>query len=92
MSADVSGRFGPSDSRFARSLTRLLFGRILTKAINLVPTESVYCSSGPGFLSSIRKPSSNVPAKLLRGLLANTRWQNPFQQLTLWGLTLGDLT
>lgn len=89
-SSDVSGRFGRSDGYFARGLARLLFGRILIKAINLVPTESIYCSSSSDFLPLDRENLAYSSHKLLSWSPADKAWQNPSHQLILWGLTLGN--
>lgn len=88
--SDVSGRLHRSGSYFARGLARILFGRILVKAIDLVPTESVYCSSGSDFLPPGHRPSINGFVKSPHWLSGNTGWQKPSQQLVLWGLTLGN--
>ncbi|KAL8726647.1 MAG: hypothetical protein Q9166_006606 [cf. Caloplaca sp. 2 TL-2023] len=50
--SDVSGRFGRSDNGLFKSLARFLFGQVLIKGIDLVPTESVYCNSSADLLPS----------------------------------------
>lgn len=87
--SDVSGRFGRSDSDFIRPIARLLFGQVLIKGIDLVPTESVYCSSGADLLPSGPRASTFISSVL--PFLSSTKpsWEKPSQQLILWGLTLG---
>ncbi|KAL8895762.1 MAG: hypothetical protein Q9192_003458 [Flavoplaca navasiana] len=87
--SDVSGRFGRSDSDFIRPIARLLFGQVLIKGIDLVPTESIYCSSGADLLPS-GPPASTFTSSVLP-FLSSTKssWEKPSQQLILWGLTLG---
>ncbi|KAL8669812.1 MAG: hypothetical protein Q9168_005616 [Polycauliona sp. 1 TL-2023] len=87
--SDVSGRFGRSDSDFIRPIARLLFGQVLIKGIDLVPTESVYCSSGADLLPSGPRVSTMASGVLPFLTSARSPWQNPSQQLILWGLTLG---
>lgn len=89
--SDVSQPFGRSDSDFIRTLIRLLFGQVLIKGIDLVPTESVYCNSGADLLPS--GPRVSTVASGLLSFLSSARrtWENPSQHLILWGLTLGSI-
>lgn len=89
ISSDVSGRFGRTDSRLTRSVARLLFGRILIKAINLIPSESVYCNSSSEFLPATTGASSHQSSLISLLPFAKLSWQNPSEKLILWGLTLG---
>ncbi|KAL8791202.1 MAG: hypothetical protein Q9213_000159 [Squamulea squamosa] len=90
--SDVSGRFGRSDSNFIRGLTRLLFGQVLIKSIDLVPTESVYCNSSADLLPSGPRASTYASSILARLSPGRSIWENPAQQLVLWGLTLGIMS
>ncbi|KAI4257254.1 MAG: hypothetical protein L6R42_005787, partial [Xanthoria sp. 1 TBL-2021] len=90
--SDVSQPFGRSDSDFIRPLTRLLFGQVLIKGIDLVPTESVYCNSGADLLPSGPRVSAFSSGFLSFLHSARTKWENPSQQLILWGLTLGIMS
>ncbi|KAL8750940.1 MAG: hypothetical protein Q9199_006748 [Rusavskia elegans] len=90
--SDVSQPFGRSDSDFIRPLTRLLFGQVLIKGIDLVPTESVYCNSGADLLPSGPRVSTSASGLLSSLSSARTTWENPSQQLILWGLTLGIMS
>ncbi|KAL8992911.1 MAG: hypothetical protein Q9169_006744 [Polycauliona sp. 2 TL-2023] len=87
--SDVSGRFGRSDSDFIRPIARLLFGQVLIKGIDLVPTESVYCNTGADLLPSGPRVSTVASGILPFLSSARSTWQNPSQQLILWGLTFG---
>ncbi|KAI4238956.1 MAG: hypothetical protein LQ349_000726 [Xanthoria aureola] len=90
--SDVSQPFGRSDSDFIRTLIRLLFGQVLIKGIDLVPTESVYCNSGADLLPSGPRVSTVASGLLSFLFSARTTWENPSQQLILWGLTLGIMS
>ena len=87
--SDVSGRFGRPNSPVVWALARVLFGRVLLKAIKLVPTESVYSNSNPEFLppestsSQHASSASSFVPSLGLGL------QRFSEDLILWGLTLG---
>ena len=87
--SDVFGRFGRSDSDFIRLIARLLFGQVLIKGIDLVPTESVYCNTGADLLPS--GPRASTFTSSILSSLSSTKpsWEKPSQQLILWGLTLG---
>lgn len=86
---DVSGRFDRPRGHFTQALARLIFGQILVKAIDLVPTESVYCISSSVFLPPDQQRSITGLVKFPRWLSDNKGWQRPSQELMLWGLTLG---
>ena len=88
-SSDVSGRFGISDGHLSRGLNRLLFGRILIKAIHLVPTESVFCIPSPGSLPSTRNALTGSSATASPWFSTTTGLGRSSETLTLWGLTLG---
>lgn len=90
-STDVSGRFGQPTNYFFRGFARLLFGRILMKAVDLVPTESIYCSSSLEFRISKHGSATHGLRNHSRWFTPATAWQKQSLQLTLWGLTLGKL-
>ncbi|KAL8810755.1 MAG: hypothetical protein Q9200_002326 [Gallowayella weberi] len=91
MNTDVSGRFGHSDGYFGKAFVRLLFGRVVIKGIDLVPTESIYCNSNADLLPS--GPGDSTTASKISPFLFPGRktWKHPSQQLILWGLTLGKI-
>ena len=95
---DISARWAKRVGPTVHKLIRWTMGRMMFSAVRLLPTESVYASSIPGFIPSeggdnlstlsgwaqapFGVPSSN---SIQRRLLT-------FQQpLILWGLTLGVL-
>lgn len=97
-SVDISARMAKRVGPTIHKLIRWTIGRMLFSAVRLLPTESVYASSIPGFIpidggdkfstlsgwaqAPYGAPSSNV----INGRLLT------FQQpLILWGLTLGVL-
>ncbi|KAL8650887.1 MAG: hypothetical protein Q9226_004957 [Calogaya cf. arnoldii] len=90
--SDVSQPFGRSESEFIRSLTHFLFGKVLIKGIDLVPTESVYCNSGADLLPSGPRASTFSSGVLPFLSSAGAAWEKPSQQLILWGLTLGIMS
>ncbi len=87
---DVSSRFGKKDGPLLRGILRLLLGKMTFSAVRLIPSESVFASSIPGF---IPEPSKNVSrfsglARGSFGVPSSTARSGP---LLLWGLTLGIL-
>ena len=87
--SEVSGRFGRLDGHFIGALTRLMFGQVLIKGVDLVPTESVYCNSSADLLPSAPRTTTYASSVLPFLSYGRTNWVNPSQQLILWGLTLG---
>lgn len=94
---DVSERLNKYNSTFARYFLRLLFGQMRFSATQLMPTESLWCSSS--FLSPSPPPpptttTNYVIKNLILGIKEFTATTNktlPQQHppLILWGLTLG---
>lgn len=86
---DVSERLNKYNSTFARYFLRLLFGQMRFSATQLIPTESLWCSSS--FLSS--PPISHRIKNLILGISEFTTTNPPLlpqhPPLILWGLTLG---
>lgn len=92
---DVSDRFAKRSSVVPRLVYRSMVGLMQFSAIRLIPTESVYCSSIPGFVpeETDRIPTSSVAHHrwktwCLSGQGASKDRNRP---LLLWGLTLGIL-
>ncbi|KAJ9604616.1 hypothetical protein H2200_010730 [Cladophialophora chaetospira] len=95
---DISSRWAKRVGPTFHKLIRMTMGRMMFSAVRLLPTESVYASSIPGFIPTeggdnlstlsgwaqapFGVPSSNSKAKDL------LTFQQP---LILWGLTLGVL-
>lgn len=93
--ADVSQRLANQGGAATRLTFRSLVGHMEFSAVQLKPTESVYCNSTPGFIPE------DDPGRQSQSLLQ--RWQNWYlgnkadstndqcRPLMLWGLTLGIL-
>lgn len=93
---DVSERLNKYNSTFARYFLRLLFGQMRFSATQLMPTESLWCSSS--FLSPPPSPppktTNHVIKNLILGISEFTTTNKPLplpqhSPLILWGLTLG---
>lgn len=88
---DVSERLNKYNSTFARHFLRLLFGQMRFSATQLMPTESLWCSSS--FLSSPPSTTSYVIKTPILGISEFTATHPPplpqHPPLILWGLTLG---
>lgn len=88
---DVSERLNKYNSTFARYFLRLLFGQMRFSATQLMPTESLWCTSS--FLSSSPPPTTHIIKNLILGVSEFTTTNpSPLPQhppLILWGLTLG---
>lgn len=88
--ADVSARLlGPS-AGLARHALRLCLGHMLYRAVRLLPSESVVCSSNAGFVPTAISGSGGGSGALA-GLRAALGMSPPSDTppLHLWGLTLG---
>ena len=91
--ADVSDRLARQRGPLTRGTLRVMLGQMLFAAVRLIPTESLYCSSTPGFLPNSLEEHPNR-ASMIRGLshwwlgdhAGSARTERP---LLLWGLTLG---
>lgn len=93
--ADVSDRLARRGGSFTRATLRAMLGQMLFAAVRLVPTESLYCSSAPGFIpDSIEEyPHRTSMVGWVRhwwfeDLAGSASTERP---LLLWGLTLGVL-
>ncbi len=60
--ADMSDRLAGRRGLVARHVLRLMLGQMRFAAVRLIPTESLHCSSAPGFLPSSSPPSSASPS------------------------------
>ena len=92
---DVSQRLARRGGFLSRAALRSMLGRMMFSAVRLVPTESLQCSSIPGFIPS-DKYSPSPQTSLFQ------RWKSWYlsgqadssemnRSLLLWGLTLGIL-
>ena len=72
-----------------RHALRALVGKMLYPAVHLVPSESLFCSTAPGFLPDENTTPSVVGKLFLRHESAAAGADRP---LHLWGLTFGVVT
>ena len=87
---DVSSRFSRQSGLVVRKLLRVLLGQMMFSAVELIPSESLFASSIPGFIpgASRERPFSG----LAQGAFGIPSSSAPTgQRLLLWGLTLGVL-
>lgn len=93
---DVSERLSRPSNWVMRFFLRAMFGQMLFSATQLVPSESLHCSSIPDFLPierSITTPSSSLFHNIKACFAMNTAPACTSQHpLLLWGLTLGIVT
>lgn len=89
-----ASNFLARNNHLARRIFNLSFGQMLFAAIRLVPTESLYCSTAPGFLPSTPpQPSTSTLTSNIRDLFYPKRPQlSTDKPLLLWGLTLDILS
>ena len=88
--SDVTERFNRQNLPVLRLLIRAIAGQMVFGAVKLKPTESLYCSSLPGYIPEDSAPNSlgsTVGHMFSAAFLAD---DDPDEQpLLLWGLTLG---
>lgn len=87
---DISSRFGKKDGPVLRYILRLMLGKMMFSAVRLIPSESIFASSIPGFIPDPQK-SATPFAGLARGSFGLPSSTTPSGPLLLWGLTLGIL-
>lgn len=93
---DVSERLAHPGHDITRFFLRAVFGQMIFAATQLIPTESLYCSSVSRFLPENDQATSHrIPLfRHLRSLLydkmaSDNKNQRP---INLWGLTLGIIS
>ena len=90
--ADVADRLARRGGGFLRSVLRLMLGQMLFAAVRLIPSESVHCSSAPGFipLQTTKSLSTFLEDAIVplfsRDYASSSKYDRP---LLLWGLTHG---
>jgi 8-oxo-dGTP pyrophosphatase MutT (NUDIX family) len=91
--ADVSNRLAKSEFGIKRWFLQAMLSQMMFAAIRLVPSESTYCSSIPGFVPEGPPPNSSVMGKI-KEVLTGPESSYPSRQppLLLWGLTLGVIS
>ncbi len=90
---NVSNRLAGRGSEFRRILINAMLGRMIFGAIRLIPSESLYCSSIPGFIPGASEESATSHNAVLNPFngwkSAPTHAASTDKPLLLWGLTLG---
>lgn len=83
--ADVSARLAKSELGVKKAFLQAMLSKMMFAAIHLVPSNSTYCPTLPGFLPE----AGRMEKSLFPGITAprGGRYRPP--ELLLWGLTLG---
>ncbi len=94
--ANVSDRLARRSGHFVQFILQLMLGQMRFAAVRLTPTESLYCSSAPGFLPpcSAGPTSTTTLSKLTKAFYSGNKAASAAstsKPLLLWGLTLGIL-
>lgn len=87
--ADVSARLAKSELGIKKWFLQAMLSKMMFAAIQLMPSNSTYCATIPGFVLT-GTPSSGAAGRLkeiVMGLEGGARDKKP--PLLLWGLTLG---
>ncbi len=87
---DISSRFGKKDGPVLRYILRFMLGKMMFSAVRLIPSESVFASSIPGFIPDAQRDVT-LFSGLARGSFGLPSSTKPSGPLLLWGLTLGIL-
>ncbi len=90
---DVADRRTQPGHQISRAVLRAMLGKMLFGAVELIPSESIYCSTIPSFLLDDQTPeikTTTIHTRLKSWWLeADSRTNAIRQPLLLWGLTLG---
>lgn len=90
---DVSERLSGPGNMFMRFFLRAVFGQMLFSATQLIPAESLHCSSIPDFLPNERSPTCSLFHHIKAWLaISSSPGCTSHRPLLLWGLTLGIVT
>lgn len=94
---DISQRLARRGGFLSRATLRLLLGRMMFSAVKLIPTESLQCSSIPGFIPGDQtRPAMEKPSLFQRWkswyLSGQAESSERNRSLLLWGLTLGIMS
>jgi 8-oxo-dGTP pyrophosphatase MutT (NUDIX family) len=89
---DIASRMAKPGGPVAQLLLRLMMGKMMFSAVNLLPAESVYASSIPGFIPG-ETTTEQVSgwAQAPYGVPESSKSLAFQQPILLWGLTLGVL-
>ncbi|KAF2182764.1 nudix family hydrolase [Zopfia rhizophila CBS 207.26] len=88
--ADVSNRLAKSELGIKRWFLQAMLSKMMFAAIRLLPSESTYCASIPGFVPEGSPPNTSFLGhvkEILKG--PESAYPTRQQPLLLWGLTLG---
>jgi hypothetical protein len=93
---DVSDRFAHRGSAFLKTIIRSILGKMRFSAIQLTPSESLYCSSTAEFFSPAEDqpptPKGSLTSRFYNWYLGDHAGAAGHgRPLLLWGLTLGML-
>lgn len=89
---DTSSRMAKQGGPLLAFVLRLLVGKMMFSAVNLIPSESVFASSMPGFIPDGSKEKANISNySHLYGVPESSKSLAFQQPILLWGLTLGVL-
>jgi hypothetical protein len=86
---DVSDRFAKQGGPIIRTVVRSILGKMQFSAIELTPSESLFCSSTAEFFTQEQPPKQNLPTQLYNWCTGNNSGLIEKRPLLLWGLTLG---
>ena len=88
---DVADRLTRPGHQISRIVLRAILGQMLFNAVELMPAESLYCSSVPDFLPEVHKSMmKNLRDRIRSWWLGHGYKSNVSRKpLLLWGLTLG---
>jgi hypothetical protein len=87
---DVSARLAKSELGLKKWFLQTMLSKMMFAAIQLLPSNSTYCASIPGFVPE-EAPHNRSPLGILTGTNAARSMQTP-PPLLLWGLTLGVIS
>lgn len=88
---DTASRMAKQGGPVLQFVLRLLVGRMMLSAVKLVPSESVFATSVPGFIPAEGETLFSGLAEGAFGIPSSNQGLAHLQPLHLWGLTLGVL-
>ncbi|MCJ1288109.1 hypothetical protein MMC26_007464 [Xylographa opegraphella] len=90
--ADVADRLAKRGGGFLRGILRFTLGQMMFAAVRLIPSESIYCTSVPGFIplqTTVSRFTSIADAITTIASGSSTSSSKRDKPLLLWGLTHG---
>lgn len=88
---DTASRMAKQGGPVLQFVARCLVGKMMLSAVKLVPSESHFASSVPGFIPSEGQSAFTGLAEGAFGIPSSNQGLAHLQPLMLWGLTLGVL-